>query len=300
VGRLVKTTLGGIKIIGFSLAGEETVVAAPELNVCFDIGRAPREVVSIDNVCLSHGHMDHAAGIAYYLSQRGFIGNAGGRVIVHRSLAQSLQKLMEVWADIEGHHSPGTIDGVQHLEDVALRRGLIVRPFEVNHSVGALGFTLIEIRHKLKAEYLGKSGQQLVALKREGVAIEERTEVPILTYTGDTALGRWLELPFVRASQALIAECTFFDRDHVARARAGKHIHVADLPALLEAVPSAQVLLSHFTRRTDIRAAKRTLQKRLDPDDLTRVSLLMERPPRRRDLPAASDEPAPRTSVPRH
>ncbi len=92
MGRLVKKELAGIGIIGLSLAGEETVIAAPELNVCFDIGRAPREVISIDNVCLSHGHMDHAAGVAYYLSQRGFIGNAGGRVIVHRTLAQSLQK----------------------------------------------------------------------------------------------------------------------------------------------------------------------------------------------------------------
>ena len=66
MGRLVHKTLGRIKILGFSLAGEETVVAVPEYNVCFDIGRAPREVISIDNVCLSHGHMDHAAGVAYW------------------------------------------------------------------------------------------------------------------------------------------------------------------------------------------------------------------------------------------
>jgi len=292
VARLVKKNLAGIKILGFSLAGEETVIAAPELNVCFDIGRAPREVISIDNVCLSHGHMDHAAGIAYYLSQRGFVGNTGGRVIVHRSLAQPLQKLMEIWADIEGHHSPGTIEGVEHLEDVELRRGLTVRPFAVNHAAGALGFTLLDIRHKLKAEHSGKTGPQLVALKREGVVIEEQVEVPLLTYTGDTALGRWLDLPFVQASQALITECTFFDRDHVSRARAGNHIHVVDLPKILEAVPHAQVLLSHFTRRTDLRVAKRVLEQRLGAEDQARVSLLMERQPRRQD------EPTPRAEEP--
>ncbi len=84
MGRLIEHVVSGVRIAGFSLAGEETVVAAPEHNVCFDVGRAPREIISIDNLCLSHGHMDHAAGIAYYLSQRHFIGNSPGRIIVHR------------------------------------------------------------------------------------------------------------------------------------------------------------------------------------------------------------------------
>lgn len=290
MGRLVKKEVGGIGVLGFSLAGEETVVAAPELNVCFDIGRAPREVISIDNVCLSHGHMDHAAGVAYYLSQRGFIGNAGGRIIVHRCLAQYLQKLMEIWADIEGHHSPGTIDGVEHLQDVPLRRGLVARCFDVNHAPGALGFTLLDVRHKLKPEYHGKSGPQLVALKKSGVQIEEMVEIPILTYTGDTAAGRWMNHDFVRQTKALIIECTFFDREHVSRARAGKHIHVDDLPKILEAVPDAEVLLSHLTRRTDIRAAKRILSNTLSPSDSDRVSFLMDRTTKRQDELVPSSE----------
>ena len=66
LGRLIEKTPGGIRVLGFSLAGEETVVAAPEYDVCFDVGRAPREVISIDNICLTHGHMDHAAGIVYF------------------------------------------------------------------------------------------------------------------------------------------------------------------------------------------------------------------------------------------
>ncbi len=280
MGRLIKKELNGVQIAGFSLAGEETVVAAPELNVCFDIGRAPREVVSIDNVCLSHGHMDHAAGIAYYLSQRGFIGNAPGRVIVHRDLGQPLQRLMEVWADIEGHHSPGVIEGVSHLEDVELRRGLIVRPFDVSHAASAMGFTLLDVRRKLKAEFHGKSGQHLVALKKQGIEIEAQVEVPVLTYSGDTSPGRWLDHDFIRTTKAMILECTFFDRDHIVRARAGHHIHIDDLPAILEAIPEAHVLLSHVTRRTDIRSAKRILARKINPADVERVSFLMDRPPR--------------------
>lgn len=278
--RLMHREVGGIRVVGFSLGGEETVVVVPDYNVCFDVGRAPREVIPIDNVCLTHGHMDHAAGVAYYLSQRTFVGIAPGRVIVHRSLAQSLQKLMDVWGDLEGHPSPGKIIGVDHLESVPIRRGLEVRAFAVNHAAGALGYTLIETRHRLKAEFHGKSGPELVALKQRGITIDENLEIPILTYTGDTAVGRFLDLDFVRNSRAVLLECTFFDSDHRSRAKAGRHVHVDDLPKILAALPLAEVMLIHVSRRTDVRLAKRILERVIKPADRERISFLMDRPER--------------------
>ncbi len=301
--RLIEKTINGIRLVGFSLAGEETVVVAPEYNVAFDVGRAPREVIPIDNVCITHGHMDHAAGVAYYFSQRGFVGLPGGRVIVHRSIAQSIQQLMAVWAEIERHPSAGVVHGVEHLEEVELRRGLFVRAFEVNHCPGALGYTLIERRHKLRAEFLGKSGPQLVALKKQGVTIEENTEVSLLTCTGDTAVGRFLELDFVRSSRAVLLECTFFDREHCDRARAGRHIHVNDLPRVFAALPDSQIMIVHTTRRTDMRSNKRILEKVLSSADLARCTFLMDRPPKtappqsHSGAPQVSDRPDARTAA---
>lgn len=281
--RLVHKTIAGIKIEGFSVAGEESVIAAPEYNVCFDPGRAPRETIPIDNMCVTHGHMDHAAGLAYYFSQRDFVGIAPGRVIVHRDLAQAIQRLMDVWADIEGHYSPGQVYGVSPLEDVEIRRGLLVRPFAVNHALGSLGYTLIEVRHKLKGEFIGKSGPQLVALKKDGVQIVDRLEIPLLTVTGDTALGRWLDLEFVRRTRVLLVECTFFEDEHRHRARSGRHIHIDDLHEVLSAVPDARIVLTHLSRRTDIRWARKVVENIVQRGDYERISFLMERPPRQRD-----------------
>lgn len=278
--RLVEKEIGGVKLVGYSVAGEEAVIALPEHNVCFDVGRAPREIISIDNVCLSHGHMDHAAGVAYYFSQRGFIDLPAGQLIVHRGLAQALQRLMDVWSDIERNPSLFKINGVVHLEDVELRRGLFIRAFTTNHTDTSLGFSLIERRHKLKPDLSGKTGPELVALKKQGIAIEDETEVVLATYTGDTALGRFLELDFVKRSQVLLVECTFFDEEHRSRARAGRHIHVEDVPQVCVAVPNAQIVLTHVTRRTDMRVAKRLLQKVLSPQDAERVCFFMDRPPR--------------------
>src|SRR6185369_3322405 len=69
------------RVQGVSIAGEETVVQVPELDVCFDIGRCPRLALSSNFVALTHGHMDHAAGIAYYFSQRNFQGMGEGTII---------------------------------------------------------------------------------------------------------------------------------------------------------------------------------------------------------------------------
>jgi ribonuclease Z len=280
MGRLISKPIGDLEIAGYSLAGEETVVALPQYNVCFDVGRAPREIIPIDNVCLTHGHMDHAAGIAYYFSQRLFVGTKPGRIICHRRLVDPITRLMEVWQEIEGHESPGEVVGLEHLQDLTLRRNLLVRAFHVNHSSSSLGFALIEQRHKLRPEFHDRTGPQLVELKKQGVSIEVTQEVPLVAFPGDTALGPFLDLPFVREAAIVLMECTFFDADHRSRARAGRHMHVDDMPAVYEALPSPQIVITHITRRTDLRLAKRLLLDRLSVDDAARTTFLMERPPR--------------------
>ena len=82
VQKFARLAAGSIHVIGYSVAGEETVVQVPELDVCFDIGRAPFFALTSNIVCISHGHMDHVAGIAYYLSQRHFQGMKPGTVLV--------------------------------------------------------------------------------------------------------------------------------------------------------------------------------------------------------------------------
>src|SRR5215204_4718257 len=87
VQKFAKLKLGQFHVIGYSVAGEETVVQVPELDVCFDIGRAPHFALTSNIVCITHGHMDHLAGIAYYLSQRNFQGMKPGTIVLPRDLA---------------------------------------------------------------------------------------------------------------------------------------------------------------------------------------------------------------------
>jgi ribonuclease Z len=275
-GRLIEHNLGGIRMLGYSLAGEETVIAAPELNVCFDVGKAPAEILSVDHVLLSHGHMDHSAGIAYYFSQRNFVGNAPGCVVVPKPLEQPILDLMRVWGRIEGHVSPANVVGLSPGETHQIRRGLVVHTFAPNHGVPALGFCLVEVRHKLRPEFSDRTGPELAELKKQGVAIEYSVEIPLVAYCGDTAEGDWLLADEVRKAKILILECTFFEADHVRRARAGHHMHVRDVARVLGKLENEHILLMHVTRRTSIRDAKRTLARMVDEATMARVQFLMD------------------------
>lgn len=274
--RLIEHLLGDLRLVGYSVAGEESVVACPELNVCFDVGKAPSEILPIDYVLLTHGHMDHAAGIAYYLSQRNFVGNAPGCVIAPLSLVDPIKALLQVWGRIEGHVTPAKIIGLSPNEDFELRRGLVARTFEINHGVPSLGYAVIDVRHKLKSEFAEKSGPELVALKKQGIEIQHRVEVPLVAYCGDTAEGAWMENPVVRDAKVLILECTFFEPDHVSRARAGFHLHVRDVARILSKMKNEHIVLTHVTRRTGIRDAKRMLSKLLPEQTMARVRFLMD------------------------
>ena len=267
----------GLEIAGYSVAGEESVVLVPELDVAFDIGRCPHEALRINNVLLTHGHMDHAAGVAYYFSQRDFQGIEGGRMLVTRPLVEPLERLMRAVAGVEGHPSPHEFVPMSDGQDFEIRRGLLVRAFRTRHLGSSLGFAVVEVRQKLKEEYLGKPGPELVELKKQGVAITNRVEIPRVAYLGDTAKAPYMELPCVRDAEVLLIECTFFDPDHISRARAGRHLHVADLPEVLEGSHNTRIILTHVTRRTNLAEARRRLKKSLPAETLDRITFLMSR-----------------------
>ncbi len=262
-------------LAGYSVAGEESVIVIPELDVVFDIGRCPREAMRVDHVLLSHGHMDHAAGIAYYFSQRDFQGIGGGVALVAHSIVAPLENLMDAVARVEGHPSPLKFVGMDDGDDYEIRRGLVARAFATRHIGNSLGFSLIDVRQKLKDEFIGLAGPELVELKKKGVEITRRVEIPLVTYLGDTARSNYSAIPHVRDSKVLLIECTFFDDDHISRARAGKHLHVNDLAEVLEGMNNERIVLTHVTRRTNLSEARSILKTNLPADIRERVTFLM-------------------------
>lgn len=280
--QLVHIKIDDLDIIGYSVAGEETVVACPQLKVCFDIGKAPDQVISIPNVLLTHGHMDHAAGIVYYLSHRNFDGQVPGTVLLPKNLLPHLEQILAGWSRLDGNHIPSNLVGVEAGDEFQIKPNLFARVFANNHVKGSVGYTVVERRNKLKPEYRQLRGPQIVELKKQGIRVDYRLEIPIVTYLGDTQLGDFMDLDYVAHSKILITECTFFDMEHLPRAQAGKHLHVSDLAHLVESMDNEHVILTHATERTGIRQIKRCLEEALSEEALEKIRILMDRKPQLR------------------
>jgi ribonuclease Z len=262
-------------IIGYSVAGEETVVAMPQLDICFDVGKAPDQIIPINHVLLTHGHMDHAAGIAYYLSQRSFCGISAGTILAPDNLLPSIRQIINAWSKLDGNKIPANLVGVKPGDEYQIKPNLIARAFPTKHSKGSVGFSVIEKRKKLKPEYKGLTGPQIVELKKQGIEIDYPLELPIVTYLGDTQYVDFSQLKYIAESRILIAECTFYEGEHTTRAEAGKHMHVDELATLLKNLNNEHIIITHTTQRTGMSEIRKILKEAMPKDKYDRIILLM-------------------------
>ena len=272
--RLAHIPIGGLDILGYSMAGEETVVAIPLLDCCFDIGKAPDQFISINHVLLSHGHMDHAAGIAYYLSHRHFDGQAPGTVLASKHLLGPIQQILDGWYLLDGNRIPARLVGMDPGDEYQIKPNLFARAFPTSHCQGSLGFTIIERRKKLKPEYTQLTGPQIVQLKKQGTTVDQVLDIPLVSYLGDTQYADYAALDYVANSRLLLVECTFYEDAHIERAQAGRHLHITEFVRLLGELNNEHVIITHTTQRTGMGQIKKMLRERL-PEALAAKTLLL-------------------------
>lgn len=265
-----------IRIEGISIAGEGTAVVIPEYNICFDIGVCYRPMLSAKYVALTHGHMDHVAGLPYYFSQRKFQGMGVGRCVCDRRIEPAVGAMMEGWIDLEQQRTSHEIIGLGPEEEIEIKNNLFLRAFEVDHTVPAMGYSLIERRTKLKEEFRDLAQSQLMELKGRGVEITREIRLPTVTYLGDTLPGPHFFRDEILKARILITECTFFEPNHKERALIGKHVHVDDLAEFSPKFEGEAVVITHITRRTNLSRARAELEDRFRPEDAARIFFLMD------------------------
>jgi ribonuclease Z len=265
-----------LRVQGYSIAGEESFVQIPEMDVCFDIGRAPRLALTSNYVALTHGHMDHAAGLAYYFSQRNFQGMGTGTVVCHDALAPSIRRLMEAWIDVEAQRTPYRVQGMKGGDELEIKKHHFLRAFDTVHTVPSLGFAIVEKRSKLLDEFAGLPQEKLVEIKKQGREITYIREVVHVAYLGDTAPGPHFQAAEVAQARILITECTFLEPDHRDKAKIGQHLHLADLVEAMPGWRAEAIVLTHLSRRSHLGEVKRFIEEAVPASQRQRLFLLMD------------------------
>uniref|UniRef100_M1BJ95 Nuclear ribonuclease Z n=1 Tax=Solanum tuberosum TaxID=4113 RepID=M1BJ95_SOLTU len=155
----------GYSLEGISIAGHETCIIVPSLNLAFDIGKCPQRAISQQFLFISHGHMDHIGGLPMYVATRSLYRMRPPTIIVPKVIKESVEKLFEAHRAMDHSELNHTLIGLDVGEEFYLRKDLKVRAFKTYHVIPSQGYIVYSIKQKLKQEYVGLPGDEIKKLK---------------------------------------------------------------------------------------------------------------------------------------
>ena len=242
--------VAGIPIVGRSVAGQESWYRLPTLRAALEIGRCPNALVPVANVFITHAHLDHAAGIASYASQRTLHGLGAGRVYLPAEARDAFARILDLHAGLEGvERYAAELRGVSPGERVTLRHDLWVETFPGSHRVPCVGYLFGERRHKLRPELAGLPGPELARLREEGREVAAAVENPLLAFPGDCDARIFERAPQILRARVLLLECTFLRPGEEERAARYGHIHLSDLVRRAGEFENEAIVLTHFSAK---------------------------------------------------
>ena len=263
---------------GRSRAGHETYFRIRELGVALDIGRGPDAIIPMEHVFITHAHLDHAAGIAFYAAQRRLQRLEGGTVHVPAEAADDVRALLRLQEKLTGGEFHVDIVGMAAGQEVRFGRTHRVRAHAAAHRVAARAYELIEVRHRLRDEFAGRDSEELAGLHRRGVAIDEPYERAVLFYTGDTDRGILETCAPLFTAEVLLIECSFLAEGHQERAATYRHIHVDDIAHFADRFENELIVLTHFSRRYSREEIRSHVRRRLPVSLHDRIRLALPEP----------------------
>jgi ribonuclease Z len=265
---------GGFVVWAKAIGGVETCYQVPAFDLNFDIGRCPDGAEAQRRLLLTHGHIDHAAGLPYFVSLRAMYGRPPPKIFCPAPSRPALLAVLEAWDRLQTDALQCELLGVEPGDRIELGHGRVAVAVPAHHRIESVGWVILERISRLKPELRGLNEADVRARARAGEAVTVDVERPVLCYTGDTTIET-LDEPLVRSCRVLFIECTFFGTRVRGRgAKFGGHIHLTHLAARANELENEHVVLTHVSQRHDEKTILDELRSKLPRELLARVSVL--------------------------
>lgn len=252
--KVLKIKDGELTLIGFSVAALRTNFYIKELNVMFDAGLSSN--YSPSTIFITHLHTDHIANTSYHFNPA---DKKNLQVYVPKNLKKQMELFIEAGHPYEGDFTSAGLDGAYTVLEVEPKQKFPIKIkekqyfleiFECFHTVKCVGYGLIDIKKKLKKEYLGLKGQEIKKLREKGFEINETVEMPFFLYIGDTSKEVLLnQQEQIKKYQTVMIECTFINDEDESRANLTKHIHWNHISNFINENPTIIFILYHFSSK---------------------------------------------------
>jgi len=256
--------------------GIETCYILPHYQVAFDVARSPDNLIDIPRVFLTHGHLDHSAGLPYYISQRSLRHLPPPEIYCPTEIVEPLGEILRLWQKIEGFAYAIKLTGLNPGDAVEIRRDMKVVALKSLHRVPCRGYAVMRRTRKLREEFIDRPGREIQHLKNSGADIFIEKDMPVFAFSGDTTIEFLQENVAAREAQVLFIECTYIDdKRPVARAREWGHIHLDEIIEQRALFQNEKIVLTHFSKRYTKRFIHQVLEKKIkDKDFLERIFIL--------------------------
>jgi ribonuclease Z len=268
-------TLGDMRIVGRSLAGDATWFRIHPPGLAFDTGRGATQLAGARDVFLSHGHLDHVLGVPYILSQRSLHQDAYTRIVCPAATAEPLAALIAAAERLDRASYRFELVPLEVGGRIEVGRDLLIEAFATDHVVPSLGYHLVRRKRRLAAGLAGLSGPELVALRERGVETSDVVEERWLSYCGDTGPAVFDLSPEVFDSRILMLECTFLGDAQRGNGDLYKHLHLEDIERVAGRFRNTAIVLHHLSRRHREQDLFAEVERRL-PDLAPRIHLMVE------------------------
>lgn len=269
--------LAGQTIEAMSVGGVETSFQVPSFDCNLDIGRCPAGAIGRRHLLLSHAHMDHAAGLPYFVSMRSMQRLPPPRVYCPRDAVADLRQVLEAWARLDSDADRCELVGVGPGDRIELGGSRFATVFAAHHRVSGVGYALHQTRRKLKPELHGLDGPSIGARVRAGEVVYDEKVVTDVCFCGDTTAAVLDAQPEVGQARLLLLECTFLgDRPAKTWAERSGHVHLDDLAERSHLLQNEAIVLTHLSRRYSRSEVQDAVRRALPAQLRERLWVLLE------------------------